>query len=431
MFSQNTITTTIAAILVTVSTATVKASDWKPSSKPASSVVQTAFQEPLSAPAFEPDDDATAPPLLPPIPDSDPAHEAETSPVGKSEAADSVELEVPNFEPEDGTASEKSKTPESSDGTNSVSTSESETKKSEGNTPTTDEDPVGKSTLKLSDAEEEDEETDDVFDPSKWVGRWNESSMDWVLRNGSGGIGFFSVVGDSPSWEFDPDSRKEGLETDFGTSIHFVDGPGRSGSDLPPRLFDIFWNTRFKAETDYGFGIDANFKMGLFTDFEDSVREGWRFPGRVLAYGDIWRSSSEIGRVVAGFEYLDLEQTELLPAGGIIFEPNPDTKIDLYFPRPQIRLRVDHDESEDQWLYFRGEYHGSAWAVERTAGNADLVSLTEYRATIGLETIPSDKEESSSFIEVGFLFNRDLEYRSGVGNFQPDDTVVIRLGSRY
>jgi len=429
MLSQNQITITIAALFVIVNTATVRSSGWKPSPKPASSVTQTAFQEPLSAPAFEADEEATAPPLLPPIPDSDPAHEAETSPVGKSEAADSVELEVPNFEPEDGEASDEPGTSASVDGDSSDAAKKSAAKKSEGNVATTDEKSGGKSSLKLSDAEEE--ESDDAFDPSQWLGRWNESSMDWVLRNGSNGIGFFSLTADTPSWEFDLDSQKEGLETDFGTGIHFVDGPGHVGSDLPPRLFDLFWNTRFKAETDYGFGIDANFKIGLFTDFEDSVREGWRFPGRVLAYGDIWRSNSEIGRVVAGFEYLDLEQTEILPAGGIIFEPNPDTKIDLYFPRPQIRLRVDQEASGDQWLYFRGEYHGSAWAIERTAGNADLVSLTEYRATIGLESIPSDKEESSSFLEVGFLFNRDLEYRSGVGNFQPDDTVVIRWGSRY
>ena len=77
------------------------------------------------------------------------------------------------------------------------------------------------------------------------------------------------------------------LETDFGTGIHFVDGSGRIGSDMPPRLFAIIWNIRFKAESSYGFGIDANFQTGLITNFEDSVREGWRFPGRVVTYGDI------------------------------------------------------------------------------------------------------------------------------------------------
>ena len=263
----------------------------------------------------------------------------------------------------------------------------------------------------------------------EWPGRWNETSIDWILKGGSDGIGFFSLSGDTPSWEFDLKDEEDGLEIDFGSAIHFVSGPGRS--DLPPRLFDLFWNTRFKTEITDGIGIDANFKMGLFTDFEDSVREGWRFPGRLLGYADVSTNNFELGRLVAGIEYLDLEQTEILPAGGLIFEPNPDTRVDLYFPRPQVRFWIDEKEKGDQWLYFRGEYHGSAWAIERVTGNADVVSLTEYRATIGLETIPNDKEESASFLEVGYIFNRDLEYRSVVGNFQPDDTFVIRLGSRY
>ena len=413
---QSSFATTLTSLVAILSAVTASASDWKPSVKPASSVTQTAFQEPVAAPEFEPEESDTAPPLLPPIPESGPADQASPSAPEEDAVAPSNSPEIPDFESNDPAADDTPEVGNESPDEDSVEDAG------------TDKQATGKSKLKLSDAKED---SDEIVKPVEWPGRWNESSMDWVLRNGSGGIGFFSLTGDTPSWEFDPDSRKEGLEIDFGTGIHLVDGPGHAGSDLPPRLFDIFWNARFKAETDYGLGIDANFKMGLFTDFEDSVREGWRFPGRLLAYADLWNSNHEVGRFVAGFEYLDLEQTEILPAGGVIFQPNPDTQIDLYFPRPQIRFRVDQEESGDQWLYFRGEYHGSAWAIERTAGNADLVSLTEYRATIGLESIPSDKEESSSFLEIGFLFNRDLEYRSGVGNFQPDDTIVIRLGSRY
>lgn len=412
---------TAILLFLALNTITVKASDWKPSGKPASSITQVVFEEPAAGPDFAPEEASFKPPLLPPIPDDEATadeSDAATAAEAPTEVTDSED--VPNFEPEESLPTEAAASDENSSNVEADEPPADKPDNKPGDKP-------GKAKLKVLD---ETEEADELLSPADWFGRWNRSSLDWVLRNGDNGIGFLSLTGDAPSWNFDLDSGKEGLETDFGTGIHFVDGPGHIGSDLPPRLFDIFWNTRFKAETDYGFGIDANFKIGLFTDFEDSVREGWRFPGRVLAYADLW-TAENTGRFVGGFEYLDLEQTELLPAGGIIFEPNPDTKVDLYFPRPQIRFRTDHDEDKDQWLYFRGEYHGSAWAIERTAGNADVVSLTEYRATIGLETIPTDKEESSSFFEVGFLFNRDLEYRSGVGNFQPDDTIVLRLGSRY
>lgn len=258
---------------------------------------------------------------------------------------------------------------------------------------------------------------------------WNESSMDWVLPDGSNGIGFFSLTADTPSWEFDLSSEEKDLNVDFGAAIHFVSGPSRS--DLPPRLYDIFWNASFRSEIADGIGVDVNFKLGLFTDFEDSVRKGWRFPGRALGYADIETHRGTIGRVVAGIEYLDLEQTEILPAGGMILEPDEDTRLDLYFPRPQVRFRIDQADSEDRWLYFRGEYHTSAWAIERATGNGDVVAFTEFRATVGLETVPNSTDGSSSFFEFGYIFNRDLEYRSSLGNFQPDDTVVFRMGGRY
>ena len=52
-----------------------------------------------------------------------------------------------------------------------------------------------------------------------------------------------------------------------------------------------------------------------------------------------------------------------------------------------------------------------------------------------LESFRSDDDGDSnpqiSFFDVSWLFGRDLEYRSGAGNYQPHDTVMFRVGSRY
>lgn len=419
---RNFLLTTAFSSIPIVTALTVNGSDWVSTPAPTpvakSAVSPASFLQPVSVPEFDPDPgEISEAPLLPP---PQPADE-QSNPSAADEAVEPTSsTTAPAFESIPDFAPDEAVRPEPAHGLKSETPDRVDSDRS----PPPDSEPDTSQLKQL----EGDEGTN--LTPAEWFGRWNESSFEWILPGGSHGIGFFSITGDTPSWNFDLDADKEGLEIDFGTAIHFVDGPGHSGSDLPPRLFDLFWNSRFKAESDYGFGIEADFKMGLFTDFEDSVREGWRFPGRVLGYADVG-NAPESGRIVAGIEYLDLEQTEILPAGGVIFEPNPDTQIDLYFPRPQIRFRVEQDEAKDQWLYFRGEYHGSAWAIERTTGQADVVSLTEYRATIGVESIPIDLEESSSFLEISFLFNRDLEYRSGIGNFQPDDTVMIRLGRRY
>ena len=272
---------------------------------------------------------------------------------------------------------------------------------------------------------------DDLF-------RINENSMSWVLRSGdTDGIGFFSWE-TTPAWDFNMDGQ-EGFDVEFLTGIHWVDGPGRT--DLPARLFDLSWHVRvwdpdfIEVTGQPPIGLEADFDIGLHTDFEDSARKGWRFPGRLL----FMQESSPGFWWTAGFEYLDLDHIQMLPAGGFILKPE-NTQLNLYFPRPKLRVRTAQKERQNDWLYIEGEYRGRAWAIERsTTGLADVATLSEYRLGVGWETEPTrrdkDDEGSSnpqiSFFDVSWLFGRDLEYRSGAGNYQPHDTVMFRVGSRY
>lgn len=266
----------------------------------------------------------------------------------------------------------------------------------------------------------------------------NQTSLSWVVRGeGTDGIGFLSYES-VPAWEF-PFGRVEGFEFEFFSGIHWLDGPGRT--DLPPRLFDFslnvhFWDPEFiQIDGEPPIGIEARFDLGLHADFQDSLREGWRFPGRVLFI----QETSPDFRWVAGFEYLDLDHIRILPAGGFVLR-TPDVEVDLYFPRPKLRIRMEQHDSHDEWLYVIGEYRGRGWAIKRwTTGLEDVVTLSEYRLGVGWEHEPTRRDEDDDgdntprvgFFEVSWLFGRDLEYRSGVGNYQPHDTVMFRVGSRY
>lgn len=292
-------------------------------------------------------------------------------------------------------------------------------------------DATGDSVILESDDDELGKRIDRLF-------RINENSMSWVLRGGdTDGIGFFSWAS-TPSWDFEF-NQDEGLEAEFHSSIHWVDGPGRT--DLPARLYDLSWHVRL-WEPDFiqisgqpSISLEANFDIGIHSDFEDSAREGWRFPGRVL----VMQESSSGFWWTAGFEYVDLERIQMLPAGGFVLK-SEDAQLDLYFPRPKLRVRAARHERHDDWIYIEGEYVGRAWAIERsTTGLADMATLTEYRLGVGWESVPTrrekdddgDSDPKTSFFDVSWLFGRDLEYRSGAGNYQPHDTVMFRVGSRY
>ena len=37
----------------------------------------------------------------------------------------------------------------------------------------------------------------------------------------------------------------------------------------------------------------------------------------------------------------------------------------------------------------------------------------------------------STFLEIGYAFNREVEYRSGIGDFDPDGVALISAGIFY
>ena len=270
--------------------------------------------------------------------------------------------------------------------------------------------------------------------------RFNESAFEWTLRGADlDGVGIFTFRGGGPSWQLEFDEPAT-ADIDFHTGINFVSGPSRPGSDLPERLFDFGWHFHTWAPEfleieaiDLKLGLDVSFDFGIHADFEDSARDGWRFPGRVLLVSG---TDTEGVWLAGGFELLDLEHIQMLPAGGIVMRDD-DANLELFFPRPRLSVRVDSDDDTEEWLYIVGEYRGAGWAIERSAtGLADVATLSEYRLAVGIEIEPlvgndDDDETRSQFWEVSWLFNRDLEYRSGLGNTNLHDTVMFRVGSRF
>ncbi len=238
--------------------------------------------------------------------------------------------------------------------------------------------------------------------------RYSVSSMDWMI-GGSDQFGMFSL-----DWDH---YKKAGEETGIGVGvkIHFLDGPSRT--EMPPRLFDF--SLALQSRKRLGrFGFDVAASVMASSDFEGSAREGIRFPGHAVGYWRL-RSSADL---VFGIDYLDRGDIRLLPVGGLILNPHPDVRLELVFPRPSVTVRV----SEKQYLYLRGELGGSTWDIQRFDISAgDVATYRDLRLCIGIENV--SKGGSRSAFEIGYLFHRRLQYASGIGDYDLDDTAILRL----
>ncbi len=204
---------------------------------------------------------------------------------------------------------------------------------------------------------------------------------------------------------------------------HFLNGPRRT--DLPGQLYDASVEARMYWP--FGERLIGEFAIapGVYSDFNNTSGDALRIVGRAVGY---YRWSPDV-RLAAGATYLDRQDVRALPIAGVIWTPTPDDQFTLLFPQPRIAHRYRKDADHERWVYLSGEFGGGSWAIQRASGRDDVVSYRDWRLITGIEFKYANK--TSWRIEGGYVFSRELEYVSNIGNYQPGDTSMIRAAFVY
>lgn len=234
----------------------------------------------------------------------------------------------------------------------------------------------------------------------------------WLVAGGNH-FGMFSMQ-NYPSL---PQGRTWGVVSGIG--IHWLNGPIQT--DMPPRLFDFQIGLQKRKWLSETFGYDIAARVGIFSDFEGSAREGLRYPGHAVGYYR-WLPGCDFA---FGIEYLGRDDVKLLPVAGVILTPRSDLRLELVFPRPCVEVRI----SPKQSIYLAGELGGGTWAIERVPDSDDVATYHDLRLVFGISGRDEDGDEQA--IEFGYLFDRRLSYRSGVGDMPLGDAFMIRATKRY
>lgn len=248
-----------------------------------------------------------------------------------------------------------------------------------------------------------------------WVGyNATQANTTWLA---GGDFGMFSLES-FPSLEFGENSSIK-----FGSGFHFLNGPaapGPSAPDMPPRLFDFQMAYQTRKQLSSNLMVDVRLGVGAFSDFEGSARKGIRFPGHFVTYHDF---NSDLATVL-GVEVLDRDDISVLPVAGAIWRPYSDLIIECIFPRPRIQLRIDPGHA----MYFGGELGGGTWAIKRDDSSNDNATYRDLRVTWGITQFDGDGDSTT---EIGWAFDRSLNYRSTVGNTDLDGAFVLRWHKHY
>ncbi|MEM1063498.1 MAG: hypothetical protein AAGJ97_14330, partial [Planctomycetota bacterium] len=82
------------------------------------------------------------------------------------------------------------------------------------------------------------------------------------------------------------------------------------------------------------------------------------------------------------------------------------------------------------WGYIGGEFGGGQWQVERADGSSDELVLRDFRLLLGLERAAKARGGMSWRVEAGYVFGRETEFDSEVGEFSSGDAFLLRAGLR-
>ena len=193
-----------------------------------------------------------------------------------------------------------------------------------------------------------------------------------------------------------------------------------AGVDLPDTLYDMYVQFRWLGKLDGCWGYDIVFTPGIYSDLETNSDEEFRITSRALATYQ-WSPWTQL---IFGVGYFNREDFDLLPIGGAIYTPCDDVRWEFIFPRPRYARRYYASCDREDWWYIAGEFGGGSWAIERAGGADDVVTLADYRLLIGKEVKLNGG--ASRLFEVGYVFGREIQYRSATPTVELDSSFVVR-----
>ncbi len=207
-----------------------------------------------------------------------------------------------------------------------------------------------------------------------------------------------------------------------GFTTRYVSGP--DSVDLPGNLTELSVEVAATYQLPEDWVLDVGIRPSLNGDFKFVNNDTFRLPGHAVAS----RAISPTTQAALGFVYLAREDISILPVAGLIWQPNPDVKWELVFPKPRVAVRVG-GLSDNGWLYLRSELGGNSWSIERANGHRDVATYRDVRLILGYEAILP--RGFAAQLESGWVFSRKLMYASDFSDFTPRDTFMIRASLSF
>ncbi len=199
-----------------------------------------------------------------------------------------------------------------------------------------------------------------------------------------------------------------------------------SALGLPNSLYEVGVKTFWKRVINERLTTMVLFTPSVRSDFNSS-QDAFKLFGSGMLW---WKIVPDKVSIFGGAMYTGRQDYPVLPTMGIYWTPSPLWKYDIQFPSPRISRRIlkDADVSET-WAYVSGVFGGNTWAVKRTNGQDDQLTLRDLRLMLGVEHLR--QKNRGVFVETGWVFSRSMEFTNTPGQIDFGDAIILRAGIQF
>ncbi|MEX0718513.1 MAG: hypothetical protein WD066_18110 [Planctomycetaceae bacterium] len=244
-------------------------------------------------------------------------------------------------------------------------------------------------------------------------------------------FGRFGMSGVNAEAEY---TNISGLGWIFSTTaqygVRWWDGPD-GGVGLPGDVhrigLDLEWAT---PRGDLGpWGLQFGFNPSMNTSFERSMSsDAYQWDVRGLATYEV---SPDL-LLVGGAGLWDRVRDRVIPYAGVVWMPSDRWELRILFPESQISYFLGNRGAVANWIYLRGEYRVEAYEVATGVGpfrDKDQVETQDWRILFGYQ---ADGGFCAGFIEAGWVFGRDVEFKHDTQpGFDIGSGFIARTGFRF
>lgn len=204
-------------------------------------------------------------------------------------------------------------------------------------------------------------------------------------------------------------------------------------SDLPETLYQSSIGLSWIRKRNERWMFRWMLGIANATDGNNHSSDAWQFRGGGFA---VYRPNPcwtwTFGAIALG-----REDIPVVPAIGVIYQPNPGARLDLNFPRPRLSvLMADHGERQ-HWAYLGAGLDGGTWGYERAGGEDDQITYRDWRFVFGWESTPR-LQPGMPFalgrkfgVEMGYALGRKFEFESERPDLSLGDSFIVRATASF